>query len=743
MRTAPACPPVCFVHRDPDAWLPLAEDPPDPTALRDAFQQGADCWIAQTWLELVRRGRRDVRLVREPLPGHACVLHADTFIRLRPREDVFWIVVRPDRGPVPLADLCIVQNEAMRGRSAQFVPQWPEPGLRPRDPARGDRFERIAYFGRRLWLAPELQAPEFAAAIAHQGMQFEIREDAWWDYSDVDAVVAIRSCHPALLATKPATKLVNAWIAGAVPLLGPEPAYREIGQAGIDYLEVRDAADIVAALRRLRHDRTLREQLLADGRARAATNDADAVAAAWMHLLDGAVAAEFTRWLARPWLRRAVRRCRQRVLQPVQQLAWDGFDLRVGQLDPRRALYQSPHRGTRLLARCEILRREGSAAVTRAMRNRFGRRSRLPQARTVPAVTVLMAVHDGERHVAAAIDSVLRQTFTDFELIIVDDASRDRTPEILASYRDPRIVLLRNTANLGLTRSLNLGLARARGAFVARLDHDDICEPERLQQQVAWLEARPGTAVAGSWTTEVDADGREIGTFEPNASAGYVAWQLARRNIVYQSTVMMRRDAVRAVGGYDETLRFAQDHDLWTRLLMAGQRVELIPQRLVRYRRSPSQISAVHRDEQDRSGLAVRQRYLEWLLLEAVPIGRIDSMRRLLRLEAAATVPDPRGGFALIDRVYAAAMRRADRGAAQLIRRELRATLLHHAGAVLHMHDDVGWSLRLALHALALGPSGLLHVPLLRHFGAVARHLLRFSGRRELPNLAARRASRP
>ncbi len=109
----------------------------------------------------------------------------------------------------------------------------------------------------------------------------------------------------------------------------------------------------------------------------------------------------------------------------------------------------------------------------------------------VPKLSVVMPLYNAARYLRPAIESILNQTYTDFEFIIVDDCSTDETPAILDSYPDPRIVRLRNPQNLGIVGALNRGLEAARGQYIARMDGDDIALAERFAQQVAWLDAHP------------------------------------------------------------------------------------------------------------------------------------------------------------------------------------------------------------------------------------------------------------
>jgi glycosyltransferase involved in cell wall biosynthesis len=185
----------------------------------------------------------------------------------------------------------------------------------------------------------------------------------------------------------------------------------------------------------------------------------------------------------------------------------------------------------------------------------------------MPKVTVLMAVYNGERFLREAIDSILAQSFRDFEFLIINDGSTDNTREIVQSYSDPRIRLVDNGCNLGLTRSLNRGLELAEGQFIARQDADDISEPERLSRQVAFLEAHPEVVLLGTWYKEIDAQGNVVGNRELPCDYTQICWSLLFFCPFVHSSVMFRRAVVQEpVGFYDESFVYAQDYDLWCRI---------------------------------------------------------------------------------------------------------------------------------------------------------------------------------
>jgi glycosyltransferase involved in cell wall biosynthesis len=208
-----------------------------------------------------------------------------------------------------------------------------------------------------------------------------------------------------------------------------------------------------------------------------------------------------------------------------------------------------------------------------------------------PQVTVLIPVHNRAGYVAVAIGSVLGQTFPDFELLVVDDGSTDGTAEVVRACEDPRLRLLRNGANLGIPRTRNLGLAHARGRYVAMLDSDDWAEPHRLARQVAFLDAHLDHALVG-------ANKRRLGETKPidrtslhrPLSPAAVRAGLVFMCCIAQTSVMGRTTVLRGFG-YDERFPVCQDFELFARLAAEGHVLANLPDVLVRYRHHPGQVS--------------------------------------------------------------------------------------------------------------------------------------------------------
>ena len=210
---------------------------------------------------------------------------------------------------------------------------------------------------------------------------------------------------------------------------------------------------------------------------------------------------------------------------------------------------------------------------------------------TDPRVTVLLAVHNGGSFLREGVESVLAQTFGDFELLIVDDASTDGAVEKLPD--DPRIRVLGNASNIGQIPSLNRGLRDARGEYVARLDHDDLCLPRRLELQVDVLDRHPSVALVGTWVDVVMTDGRVWTRLRPilDTFAQFAAQVVTGHIFLVHPSLMFRRDAVIDVGGFDEDLNAAEDQELYRRLVLARREARVVPETLLRYRRHEQQMT--------------------------------------------------------------------------------------------------------------------------------------------------------
>ncbi len=210
---------------------------------------------------------------------------------------------------------------------------------------------------------------------------------------------------------------------------------------------------------------------------------------------------------------------------------------------------------------------------------------------TAPLVSVLLAVHNGEPYVRMALESILRQTVSDLELLVVDDASTDGTPAILGDLDDARLRVLRNEDQLGLAGSLNRGLDEARGRYVARLDADDVSLPARLEQQLRRIRSAPDVAIVGSGAIELDDEGRLGPTHLMPVGPTTVRWAALFSSPFLHPTVLVARDllethALRYETGFAES----EDYELWARLLAVADG-DNVAAPLVLYRVHASQAS--------------------------------------------------------------------------------------------------------------------------------------------------------
>jgi glycosyltransferase involved in cell wall biosynthesis len=231
-----------------------------------------------------------------------------------------------------------------------------------------------------------------------------------------------------------------------------------------------------------------------------------------------------------------------------------------------------------------------------------------------PRVTVLMTTFNGAPLIRESIDSILSQSFRGFELVVVDDASTDETPALLAGIADARLRVVRNPVNLGVVGARNRGLEEVRGTYVAAMDHDDLSLPDRLAAQVAHLDAHPRTVLVATGVL-LSGGGRTRPSDHPaGITPELLRWMLHVDNPLTYSSVMFRADAVRGPGRFmREAYRYADDFDLYHRLLNLGDIVRLDP-RLTIYRWHPDNTTHRMKDELDAHAARVLAEAYEPLL---------------------------------------------------------------------------------------------------------------------------------
>ena len=230
-----------------------------------------------------------------------------------------------------------------------------------------------------------------------------------------------------------------------------------------------------------------------------------------------------------------------------------------------------------------------------------------------PVISVIISAYNSENFIKEAIDSVLSQTFTDFEFIIINDASTDSTESIIKSYDDPRIKLIKNDKNIGLTKSLNIGIELAKGKYIARMDADDISFPERFQKQFDFMEQNPDIDVCGSW---YELFGERNGIINTPENDRDIKDILFFKNCIAHPTVIMRKETLdKYFVKYDDGFPCSQDYELWCRVADRFKFAN-IPEVLLKYRVHKEQIGTAKRKEQDVYADKIKKKNLNKLGIE-------------------------------------------------------------------------------------------------------------------------------
>jgi hypothetical protein len=267
---------------------------------------------------------------------------------------------------------------------------------------------------------------------------------------------------------------------------------------------------------------------------------------------------------------------------------------------------------------------------------------------TAPQITVLMCVHNGAKYLAASVESILAQSFEDFELLVIDNGSDDHPDQILESYGDSRIRVHRNPENLGIARSRNQGLQLARAPYIALQDADDLSDPTRLERQVAVLDTQPHIGLVSSFFRYVDAknrpitiQGRELGS--PLQNPEVLRWQMLFGCAVPHGASMFRRALALEAGGYGN-LPFAEDFDMLARLngLCA---FTVVPEVLLRYRFHDQNLTQrFSLAEKQHYHLTIVQQQIERFLARPVHPHHIAQLR-LYPMVTTSLIPEEQVAF--------------------------------------------------------------------------------------------------
>ncbi|WP_165026670.1 glycosyltransferase family 2 protein [Dysgonomonas sp. ZJ279] len=234
----------------------------------------------------------------------------------------------------------------------------------------------------------------------------------------------------------------------------------------------------------------------------------------------------------------------------------------------------------------------------------------------IPVISIVMPTYNASEYISVSIDSILEQIYEDFELIIIDDGSTDNTIAIISTFRDDRICLIRNDHDF--IGSLNLGMTRARGKYIVRMDSDDIMLPNRLQIQYNFMEINPSIDVSGTWMKTFGQREKEM-----RNAVNHNALQLQSILFtpIYHPTAIFRKEVIYnfpKVNGnyqiYNKEYIYAEDYKLWTVLLIKGSKFANIPQILLHFRHSETQVTSVKQKEMLQTTLRIQNEYIEFIM---------------------------------------------------------------------------------------------------------------------------------
>lgn len=261
-------------------------------------------------------------------------------------------------------------------------------------------------------------------------------------------------------------------------------------------------------------------------------------------------------------------------------------------------------------------------------------------------VTIILSAYNGAQWIKKSIESALQQTFTDFQLMVINDCSIDNTEDVVLGMmkEDPRIIYLRNDQNLGLAKTLNVGLGLASGRYIARLDQDDEwIDVDKLKKQVAFLDAHPQYVMVGTGAVVVDEKGKEITRYLMPKTDSKIRRKILRMNCFIHTSVVFRKDAVKNLGGY-RSHKMSEDHDLWLRLGRVGKFANM-PEYSVRYLLGLSGLNSQNRILRLKQNMLFAREHKDFYpnYLQAVILG----WAKLIFLPVFSVLPSKVKGFFL------------------------------------------------------------------------------------------------
>lgn len=336
-------------------------------------------------------------------------------------------------------------------------------------------------------------------------------------------------------------------------------------------------------------------------------------------------------------------------------------------------------------------------------------------------VSVVLPVYDTERYIALAVESVLNQTFTDFELIIINDGSTDSTPAILDGFqKDSRVTIHHQSTNQGLIAALNHGCQAARGEFIAIMHADDVSLPDRFARQIAFLLAHPEVGIVGTAMLIISEMGDIAGSQMVPHRPGLLGWLVQFHNPLAHPTVMMRREVIAGLGFYDPDAYLVDDYDLWLRASLVT-RLDNVQEPLLHYRAWPESATSLHRPAVEEKCHRLIQTHLSRRLGRPISLKAAEALRGLDSWTITPPPTDPgllREATATLEELWRLYQQTVPLtpGETRAIRRDLARRLYVAARQALKQSDSLGFSL--IRKGLGYSPASMLDV-----IGALGRRL--------------------
>lgn len=224
----------------------------------------------------------------------------------------------------------------------------------------------------------------------------------------------------------------------------------------------------------------------------------------------------------------------------------------------------------------------------------------------MPKISVIMPVYNGGKYFKEAVESISKQTYKDFELIIINDGSTDDSLQVLNKLAegDGRIKII-SRENKGIVHSLNEGVKLSQGQYIARMDADDVSMPERLEKQINFMESNQDLVLCGTWAKKIDETGNKIGEYKVPVTSSEIRKRILFHNPFIHPSVMFRKDVFENVGGYNSFFKYIEDYELWTRLVFR-HKTDNLPEMLLKYRIQGGQLTKKNNLEMRIRGLLVR-----------------------------------------------------------------------------------------------------------------------------------------